>query len=508
MADLEQQMAAMQRLLILKDEQIATLQAQKKPEVKAGQQSDSFAAAHPPVEKPQSAPAPPPDTALRPVAPPRTAAIIPPTATQKPVEPTPPVKEDGIVEGFLDQPYYLVGGATVLLLLALLWQFNRRRAAMSGDAESILTLSDKEKTAQPKAAPEQVKALPDASEQAPVFRSSFMSEFTPSDFDALGGEMEEVDPISEADVYLAYGRHKQAEDLILTAIDQHPERDDCRLKLLEIHYATENAQAFEKYAQDMVSTHKESKPEFWEKIIEMGRELCPGNPLFQGSKPSGIEPFKLDTSASASAQAGAENEIYLFNSEDGVESYEYPVTVPSAEAQPGNLPVKDAPVSLPYSFSSTQEINSDAAGNAAEGDIILPDIENIIAYDQDKADPVEEEITIPDESMEEMLAKLDALSDSQSLQTASWEKGQNEEIHEDIGHIAEGPNETLHLEENGMGIEPIEDMGTKLDLAKAYYDLGDEGAAREILQHIVRLGSKTQKEEAHTLLEKIDSNSD
>jgi pilus assembly protein FimV len=506
LADVEQQMATMQRLLILKDEQIASLQAQKKPAEKAGQQSDSPSPAQPPVETPQPAPAPPPVAALRPASPPRMAAV-PAPAPQKPVEPTPPVNDAGIVEGLLTQPYYLVGGATGLLLLALLWQFNRRRSAMFGDAESILTLSEKEKTDQPKAAPEQVKDTPNPSEQAPVFRSSFMSEFTPSDFDALGGEMEEVDPISEADVYLAYGRFKQAEDLILTAIEQHPERDDCRLKLLEIHFATENSQAFEKFAQELVSTHKESKPEFWEKIMEMGRELCPGNPLFQDGKPSGIEPVKLDTSTPASNQPSAENEIYLFNDEDGVESYDYPVTVASADGKPGKKSVEDAPATLPYDFSSTKEENADVAGQSAGEDITLPNIETFIAHDQDKTNPAEEEIVIPDESMEEMLAKLDALSESKSLQTRSWEKGQKEEKQEDRGHMAEELKDDGHFEENGMSIQPLEymdELGTKLDLAKAYYDLGDAGAAREILQHVVRLGSKAQKEEAHALLEKLD----
>jgi pilus assembly protein FimV len=506
LADLEQQMSAMQRLLVLKDEQIASLQAQQKPAVKAGQEPESLAAAQPPVETPQSAPASPPVAALRPVSPPRMAAG-PTPAPLKPAEPTPPVNEEGIVEGLLNQPYYLVGGATGLLLLALLWQFNRRRSAMFGDAESILTLSDKEKTGQPKAAPEQVKATPNAPEQPPVFRSSFMSEFTPSDFDALGGEMEEVDPISEADVYLAYGRFKQAEDLILTAIEQHPERDDCRLKLLEIHFATENSQAFEKFAQELVSTHKESKPEFWEKIMEMGRELCPGNPLFQDGKPSGIEPVKLDTSTPASNQPSAENEMYLFNDEDGVESYDYPVTVASADGKPGKKSVEDAPATLPYDFSSTKEENADVAGQSAGEDITLPNIETFIAHDQDKTNPAEEEIVIPDESMEEMLAKLDALSESKSLQTRSWEKGQKEEKQEDRGHMAEELKDDGHFEENGMSIQPLEymdELGTKLDLAKAYYDLGDAGAAREILQHVVRLGSKAQKEEAHALLEKLD----
>ncbi|MFZ4702065.1 MAG: FimV/HubP family polar landmark protein, partial [Candidatus Methylumidiphilus sp.] len=325
LADTEKQLAAMQKLLSLKDEQIASLQNQQKPLVNEGQP-------HVPLSTAQPTPAPPiavtsnpatakstepPLTALQaPALPPsnppiplsQTAAqstqkppvserletIRPKTPAPKPV--TPPVQpkaaepseEGGMFSELLGQPLYLVAGATVLLLLPLFWLYKRRRSEMVDNTESILTLAEKEKApqAQPKPALEPTNVYPNVTEQSPAFRSSFLSEFSPSDFDALGGEMEDVDPISEADVYLAYGRYKQAEDLILAAIAQNQEREDCRLKLFEIHYTTENAQAFEKCAEELAPTHQDSKPEFWEKVVEMGREICPGNPLFKGGKPS------------------------------------------------------------------------------------------------------------------------------------------------------------------------------------------------------------------------------
>ena len=319
---LEQQMSAMQRLLALKDEQIAILQARQTPPAKEVQQPAHPAAIPPSTSSANIAPAPEvqqaktqpavqsreipeasPDYSQTPAArsiPPSTPKPVgspppkppprmpgPPSIQTEPVISTAAANEEGFLAELLDHLYYLAGGATGVLLLTLLWQFIRRRSAMTEDPESILTLTDREKnTHQQKPAPEPVNVSQNVTEQPTVFRSSFLSEFTPSNFDTLSGDMTEVDPVSEADVYLAYGRYKQAEDLILGAIGQNPERDDCRLKLFEIHYAMENALAFEKCAQDLASTHKEAKPEFWEKVVEMGRELCPRNPLFNDNQQS------------------------------------------------------------------------------------------------------------------------------------------------------------------------------------------------------------------------------
>ncbi len=123
-----------------------------------------------------------------------------------------------------------------------------------------------------------------------VGESSFLSEFTPSDFDSFDTDQGEIDPISEADVYLAYGRYQQAEELIRQAIKDQPNRDECKLKLLEVFYANENKAAFEAYANELAKAGKRNEVEFWEKAAEMGREICPDSPLFA----SGNDLFAVD----------------------------------------------------------------------------------------------------------------------------------------------------------------------------------------------------------------------
>jgi pilus assembly protein FimV len=54
-----------------------------------------------------------------------------------------------------------------------------------------------------------------------------------------------------------------------------------------------------------------------------------------------------------------------------------------------------------------------------------------------------------------------------------------------------------HSNESGEGV------GTKLELAKAYLEIGDKDGAREILQEVAQEGSSAQKEEAKKLISSL-----
>ncbi len=563
LSDLEQQLSSMQKLLTLKDEQIASMQNPPKSINKDGQAglpvtvqplpSTAPTIAAPtavlPFAKSGSSQQPPstlPPTQVAQTPPPQAVSSPPPTpvVTAKPTVPPPipkpiettrpklppprvgdapsvqtkptgtkqPESEVGFFADILDNLYYLIGGATGLLILVLLWQFKRRRSALIDNAESILTLTDKDKPQQPKqTTPELVNAPTNNLDPTPAFRSSFLSEFTPSDFDALGGEMEEVDPISEADVYLAYGRYKQAEDLILGAIAQNPERDECRLKLLEIHYATEDAQAFEAYAQELALTHKDTKPEFWEKVVEMGRELCAGNPLFTSGKPAELEGVTMlqPLPETASAKLG-QDDIYLFDQgDDNNESYTYSPPSTAETKKPDKMTGEDTHDAVAYDFFNSKENEGISLAKVEDDEVNISSIENFVSFGKESVATPDEEIEIPDESMEEMLAKLDALSDSKSLHPDAAEKGLKASVDDVSGssqdEVEVELEQTYQLDDNDIQVlDEMDEMGSKLDLARAYFDLGDPGAASAILKHVARHGSSAQQEEANVLLGKLD----
>ena len=92
-------------------------------------------------------------------------------------------------------------------------------------------------------------------------------------------DTDEVDPIAEAEVYLAYGRDAQAEEILKDALKKDPNRQEIYLKLLEIHAQHNKPSAFETVAAELYSV-SQGKGETWQKAVTLGRQLDPNNPMF------------------------------------------------------------------------------------------------------------------------------------------------------------------------------------------------------------------------------------
>lgn len=538
LAQLEQQLSSMQRMLNLKDEQIATLQAQQKAPTQGAAPSE------PAAEKPAvTQEAPPkvelpaiPESAKNTAAVPEPAPSVaeppkPQPAIAAPKPPAPqPSADTSLLSEFLDQPLYLAyagGGALLVGLLA--WFVARRRASMIEEMESILAASELRR-------PQRAPAVPMMDEKpseqtVTTTKSSFLSEFTPSDFDALAGESDEVDPISEADVYLAYGRYKQAEDLIRSAIEQHPEKDECKLKLLEIHYATENKQAFESYAKELFEQNKEPDPQFWEKVVEMGRELCPESPLFYSPAVDGLsvddetyhgvdlpvsstESIDLDEELIADlrrfeparAKGAVEPEIELFALSER-KSASAPAKF-EAEKESGSF----AP--LDFDISS---FNQNKASDKATDSEPLLELDNLIPFEIGKTSS--SRTTAPtqtrrDKTLDDILIELGAKTEPaprvvEGL-TKTGKKPKDEfdfdlELFSPPGGLRQSSADIV-LGADADQFADLTDMDeqeTKLDLAKAYVDMGNEEMAREILEDVLQKGNDTQKTEARTRRDRL-----
>jgi len=638
LTQLERQLTEMHRLLTLKNEQIALLQepqaqqpstesskkAPPDPEQLTARtapiqetQKPAEAIAQPESPQPAQATAAPETTqpsqpaaavlAEEPKpAPPQPAAAVPAegpkAAPPKPAPAPPPPEQSGFFDNLLDQPAYFGAAGGLILLAAIPWLIARRRAAMIEETESILLATENESLQRSKAGESSFDStLP---EPATAAKTSFLSEFTPSDFDALGTETDEVDPISEADVYLAYGRYKQAEDLIRNAIEQYPERDECKLKLLEIHYATENREAFEHYAQELKVQGKDGNPDFWENVIEMGRELCPGNSLFGDAPSSGRTPAfgsnPGDILGSIDFTDELIEDLKRFDTEVAemppASSGEKPVT-PDFDLDT-NLP--DEPRILEFSLDSLPKENKSSVEPMADDE--LPELENLIAFDTGKAESVSQNTPMPRESgntiddilreltekslpedrpesgdtasasdgnlldfdfdfssisleepqpeaakSENELPKLDNLIvfDTAKLSARSENEPRQEapqstdgillELNQDLAtqdevsnpSPAESPDtdfgfdldssieEALNIDEfpslpdedededQYAALTDMDELETKLDLAKAYADMEDKQSALEMLQEVLERGNEQQKAEAQALRDKL-----
>ncbi|HTX04264.1 MAG TPA: FimV/HubP family polar landmark protein, partial [Steroidobacteraceae bacterium] len=119
-----------------------------------------------------------------------------------------------------------------------------------------------------------------AAAPAPVATHLAASDQTISSETALN--LEQGDPLAEADFHMAYGLYDQAADLIRIAITREPERRDLKLKLLEVFFVWGNKEQFLQTARELADTRAEAAPGEWEKILIMGKQLAPEDPLFAG----------------------------------------------------------------------------------------------------------------------------------------------------------------------------------------------------------------------------------
>ncbi len=322
LAMLEKNVADLQKLVELKNQNLAELQKQdadknmpfdaKKPVEEAKPQlpptvpvvvpakvEPLAVAIEKPVEKPAepvAKPEPKPEVKPEPEAKlePKQAEL--PKPKPKPVLPPPQPEETGFIDGMLGNPLALAGGAGILALIAAYFIARRRRASKE---EVPLNLSS---TLSPQNA-----SLTDNS----VFRStggqSVDTSHAPdhTDFSQAGPgsiDTDEVDPVAEADVYMAYGRDVQAEEILVEARLKDPKRYAIHLKLLEIYSNRKEVKQFETLATDLYGETGGVGAD-WEKAAAMGIKLDPGNPLFSSSAQIQAAPTAFDPDATVIVSA-------------------------------------------------------------------------------------------------------------------------------------------------------------------------------------------------------------
>lgn len=279
---LEKNVGDLQKLLDMKNQKLAALEQQL-----SGQSAPAPAApapVKPPEAKPVETPAEPPakpEAEVKPAteaAPPPAPAAEPPKPAAPPVppvkrpEPPPPPPEPTLVDTLLEDPVPLAGGGGILaLLLGYLFYRRRRTAAPAPAASANTTL----------AAPVTEGGIYhgpggqsiDTSQTPP--QSSEFSQAGPGTIDT-----DEVDPVAEAEVYMAYGRDAQAEEILLEALQKDPTRTAVHVKLLEIYANRKSQKQFETLAEELYAQTGGSGPD-WSKAAALGARLDPANPLYR-----------------------------------------------------------------------------------------------------------------------------------------------------------------------------------------------------------------------------------
>jgi len=291
-ADLEKNIKEMQKLLELKNQNLADLQKQAAATKTAPAPLPVPAPAAPAAAKPEEKPAAPAAEQKVAAAVAEKAPVTEEKPAVKPKKPKPVLVEQKKPEpSFLDEamanPLYLGGGAAAILLLGLLGAkavVARRRKSVASFEDSIMTHGDlKANTVLGGTSGGKI----DTSD------TSFLTDFSQAGLGSI--DTNEVDPIAEAEVYMAYGRDAQAEEILKEALIKDPNRHEIRLKLLEIYAGRKNLNAFEAVAGEMYAALGGQASPLWDKAAEMGRSLDPRNPLYgeQSKAAAATEPAGL-----------------------------------------------------------------------------------------------------------------------------------------------------------------------------------------------------------------------
>jgi pilus assembly protein FimV len=334
-AELEKTVRDLQRAVELKNQTMSSLQASaeaakgKAPAAPA--EAPKVAASTPAATAPAPAPAPAPTPAAvaPPPAPPAVAApsaAAPTVATSPPAAPAPETKapaspapeakapeakaepkavvpkpappkkapakpEPSFIDDlFGNTPTWAIGGGALVLLAGIAGIVAARRRKTTRFEDSIISGTDIKTNTVFGSTGGGVVNTGD---------NSLASDFSR---EGLGNiDTDEVDPIAEAEVYLAYGRDAQAEEILKDALKKDPQRQEIYLKLLEIHSQHNKPSAFETVASELYSVSG-GQGEVWQKAMALGRQLDPANPLFTEA---GGSAFAATPAAAAAAAAAA-----------------------------------------------------------------------------------------------------------------------------------------------------------------------------------------------------------
>jgi pilus assembly protein FimV len=130
--------------------------------------------------------------------------------------------------------------------------------------------------------------------------------------------------------------------------------------------------------------------------------------------------------------------------------------------------------------------------------------------DRDDLDP-----TLPPTRVEALEGDAAATSRMAALKEQDldfdFDAGEDEPVDLDVGtatvpDMSHTATQRINAEDLALpDLEPVtmSEVGTKLDLARAYMDMGDPEGARNILEEVLQEGSVTQKQEAQRLVESL-----
>jgi pilus assembly protein FimV len=655
--DLEGQLNESKRMLELRNTELADLQAK----LAASQQAASAATPAQPVEQPtppvEQTPAPvesTPEAAATPTEPvAEPAPAQTPATTPEPTPETTPAAAEGEAEGgsildtIMEYWWALAGLLVLVLALVLMKSRGKKKSAEFDDNLGRLAEVGEDRLAQPPSISDTGRMRAPAGSTVPddilveesgthralqetqdiPLAPTVRTDETISSETAVN--LDQGDPLAEADFHMAYGLYDQAADLVRIAIQREPQRRDLKLKLLEVFFVWGNKEQFLTLTRELSDSRHEAQPGEWEKIVIMGKQIAPEDPMFSDGGAAGsvgvdlnldaggsgrvdfdpfdvssrldvtgggaADPVDLDLGSAlrdpdatgeglqlpdspASNQTTREMTVKMTPAGSEAPTVEQPALRPLDEptirekvdnamrrklstdqtaelalddlglelgsleqtdsqiglkpvSGPGRSPDANAPTMVAGLDENSQRLLAAAAARSgasngddsqltehgASGTWFLTERELGGDVDLTKGRPIDPNSTasmakfeMPEDgydiSSTSRLASIDRNNLDFPVEPTQQQPQVGRRVDLDLGatgnlEMPGSPTEELAVPD----LEPVtlSEVGTKLDLARAYVDMGDPDGARNILNEVLSEGSASQKQEAQRLLESL-----
>ncbi len=427
--------------------------------------------------------------------------------------------------------------------------------------------------------------------------------------------LDQADPIAEAEFHMAYGLYDQAADLLVRALESESDNRVYRVKLIEVYFVWEHKEGFLEQAIILHEMIGDSSDSDWNKVLILGKQLCPDAELFEGVDAAAPTADSMDlelsdvgetevdfTLGGTEVQALDENALdFDLGSDLGDEGLEHDLALDlSDEDAAAGAQASDLALNLGDADATADGVDPDQTLSVDDGDLAVtmesPTIENpmiesslesptldidlgdieatdagdtmesptldVLGATSDTAEmptlnedsltdptsldvdlsglgdlPVEDEVedtglvevdstlnqldntgelltqedmdkTIADDAATALVKAVDIEDTMAADETSSDTVEQPQLERSDDGDTAEQPeflvDDEQDIDAESQGDATMTEVGTKLDLARAYIDMGDPDGARSILNEVLDEGGDSQQQEARQLLEELE----
>ena len=526
-----------------------------------------------------------------------------------------PKSEESIVDILLSEemlPYVAGGGGALVLLLG--WFGYRAKNKKDNDfEESILDSHITDDTSNFDLGDSEIgdSEVGDLITEVSVSadnETSFLSDFSADDMESLQPDDTDSDPISEADVFMVYGRYQQAEELLQGVIATDPERLDYQMKLLEVHHGDKARDSFilqaalvkellEKSDENLESSSQWAEVTSWAETLDIDLDSpdAPDETQLIDSDTLNAEidgfdsEFVMAEEPSAGEKSSNDDDEFLTD-ELSLDGEEFNLDTDLSDSDSDDLFKSDLDGDNEFSLDDLDDDLISVDSNGDDFDLSLEEISSDSddlesAFDLEDSDDLETSLELEDsddlgssfnlddsldiDTSDELESSLelndsDALADSFNLDDSnefeisldlddsllvegsllaedtlsaegslpaegslsaegsidtdssfdlddSFELDDDSDINTNLEAEA-STDDDLDMFDVGTDFDDLAEdfpeldaVATKLDLAKAYVDMGDMDSAGSILNEVIDEGDDAQKAEAQALLDQGDS---